>query len=124
MDEHPNAALFRKLSQDPANVEDMLNALDDNVEWHEIGNPEPLRGREAVVKRWTSGDLESAQFDTKVHDVVANDDHTIALMENTVTPGDKSLSYRTAEIMHFCDGKVTARWAFSDDTDRINKFFS
>ena len=124
MDEHPNAALFRKLSQDPANVEDLLNALDDNVEWHEIGTPEPLRGKEAVVKRWTSGDLGSAQFDSKVHDVVANDDHTIALMENTVTRGDKSLTYRTAEIMHFRDDKVTARWAFSDDTDRINKFFA
>ena len=123
MDEHPNAALFRKLSQDPANVEDMLNALDDNVEWHEIGTAEPLRGKDAVVKRWTSGDLGSAQFDSKVHDVVANDDHTIALMENTVTRGDKSLTYRTAEIMHFRDGKVTARWAFSDDTGRINKFF-
>ena len=35
-----------------------------------------------------------------------------------------SLTYRTAEIMHIRDGKVTARWAFSDDTDRINKFFS
>jgi len=94
------------------------------VEWHEIGTPEPLRGKDAVVKRWTSGDLGSAQFDSKVHDVVANDDHTIALMENTVTRGDKSLTYRTAEIMHFRDGKVTARWAFSDDTDRINKFFA
>jgi len=63
-------------------------------------------------------------LDSKMHDVVANDDHTIALMENTVTRGDKSLTYRTAEIMHIRDGKVTARWAFSDDTDRINKFFS
>ena len=45
-------------------------------------------------------------------------------MENTVTRGDKSMTYRTAEIMHVRDGKVTARWAFSDDTDRINKFFS
>jgi len=124
MDEHPNAAMFRKAAENLSDPEQMLNALDDNVEWHEIGNPEPLRGKEAVVKRWTSGDLGSYQIDAKLHDVVANDEHTIALMENTVTRGDKSLTYRTAEIMHIRDGKVTARWAFSDDTDRINKFFS
>jgi ketosteroid isomerase-like protein len=31
--------------------------------------------------------------------------------------------YRTAEIYHVADGKVTARWAFSDDTAAINEFF-
>lgn len=124
MDEHPNAAAFRKAAENPSDPEQMLNALDDNVEWHEIGSPEPLRGKEAVVKRWTSGDLGAYQIDSKLHDVVANDDHTIALMENTVTRDGKSMTYRTAEILHIRDGKVVARWAFSDDTDRINKFFS
>jgi ketosteroid isomerase-like protein len=33
-------------------------------------------------------------------------------------------AYRTAEIMHFRDGKITARWAFSDDTAAINEFFA
>jgi ketosteroid isomerase-like protein len=123
MDDHPNAAAFRRLAEQPADLDQMLDGLDENVEWHEIGNPEPLRGKEAVVKRWTSGDLGASQIDSNLHDVVANDEHTIALMENTVTRDGKSLTYRTAEIMHIKDGKVTARWAFSDDTDRINKFF-
>src|SRR5437016_13851272 len=48
MDEHPNAAAFRKTAENPSNPEEMMNALDDNVEWHEIGTPEPLRGKEAV----------------------------------------------------------------------------
>ena len=121
MDEHPNATAFRKAAES-TNPEDILNGLADDVEWHEIGNPEPLRGKEAVVKRWTS-DLGGYKFDGKLHDVVANADHTVALMENTVTRDGKSFTYRTAEIMHIKDGKVTARWAFSDDTDRINKFF-
>ena len=77
-----------------------------------------------MVKRWTSGDLGNYQIESKLHDVVATDDHTIALMENTVTRDGKSFTYRTAEIVHMRDGKVTARWAFSDDTDRINKFFA
>jgi ketosteroid isomerase-like protein len=38
--------------------------------------------------------------------------------------GDQSLTYRTAEILHMKDGKITERWAFSDDTEAINRFFS
>src|SRR5881394_2748464 len=84
MDEHPDAAAFRKAMAEPQNPQDMMDSLDDNVEWHEIGSAEPLRGKEAVVKRGTSGDLGNYQIESKLHDVVANDDHTIALMENTV----------------------------------------
>ena len=60
---------------------------------------------------------------SKAHDVVANDDHCVVLAETTAGMGDHSLAYRTTEIYHMSDGKITERWAFSDDTDRINKFF-
>ena len=60
----------------------------------------------------------------KVHDVVANDEHVIALVEATATRDGKTLNYRTAEIMHIRDGKITERWAFSDDTAAIVEFFA
>jgi len=56
--------------------------------------------------------------------VVANDDHAIALVQATARRGGRTLTYRTAEIFHVRDGKVTARWAFSDDTAAINEFFA
>ena len=42
----------------------------------------------------------------------------------TARMGDQELVYRTAEIYHMRDGKVTERWAFSDDTQRIIDFFA
>jgi ketosteroid isomerase-like protein len=54
---------------------------------------------------------------------VANDEHAVVLVTATATMGDQELVYRTAEIYHMRDGKVTERWAFSDDTGRINDFF-
>lgn len=48
----------------------------------------------------------------------------IGLVEATVGTGDQSFRYRTAEIAHMEDGKVTERWAFSDDTQRIIEFFA
>ena len=60
----------------------------------------------------------------ELHDVVGNDDHTIALVTAHATRGGKTLDYRVAEIYHMKDGKITERWAFSDDTGAINDFFA
>lgn len=61
-------------------------------------------------------------FDADLHDVVANDDHVVGLVTATVRVGDEAFTYRTAEIVHVKDGKVTERWAFSDDTQAITDF--
>jgi uncharacterized protein len=58
------------------------------------------------------------------HDILASDDHAIVLVEATATRGGKTFTYRTAEIYHIRDGKVTERWAFSDDTAAITAFFA
>jgi hypothetical protein len=67
---------------------------------------------------------EGASITVDTHDVVANDEHCIQLVTATATMGDQQLVYRTAEIYHMRDGRVTERWAFSDDTERINAFFA
>ena len=123
MAEHPNAAAVRaaqeRASNDPMSMADML---DDDIVWHEIGRDEPIRGKQALMERFASMP-EGGEIKVDTHDVVANDEHTIQLVTATATLGDKQLVYRTAEIYHMRDGKVTERWAFSDDTERINKFF-
>jgi ketosteroid isomerase-like protein len=124
MQEHPNATLARA-GVDALNRGDMAAQADmlaDDVVWHEIGNPEPVRGKQALIERF-SAIPEGGSITAEVHDVVANDEHTIALVTATASMGGKSLTYRTAEICHVRDGKITERWAFSDDTARIIEFF-
>ena len=48
----------------------------------------------------------------------------VALVRAHATRGSETLDYNTAEIFHVRDGKVSERWAFSDDTARIIEFFS
>ena len=125
MADHPNAARFRALAEEVERTGDMSTAFDglaDDIVWHEIGRDEPIRGKEAVLERFSSMP-EGATIKTETHDVVANDEHLIQLVTATATMGDQELVYRTAEIYHVRDGKVTERWAFSDDTERINRFF-
>ena len=126
MADHPNAALVREIAEKSERDGDMTAAFEnlaDDVVWHEIGSDESIRGKQALMERF-GGMAAGGSIKTETHDVVANDDHTIQLVTATATMGDKELIYRTAEIYHIRDGKVTERWAFSDDTERINRFFS
>ena len=123
MAEHPNAAMFRKMMEDfnAGRPEASSELLADDVEWYVIGQKEPIRGKEAMAQ---SAAGVGAEIQYEIHDVLANDDHLVALGTATARKGDKTLEYKTAEIMHVKNGKVTQRWAFSDDTEAINRFFS
>jgi ketosteroid isomerase-like protein len=127
MQEHPHAALVRKAIEgmNTGDFGGQMELLADDVVWHEIGSDEPVRGKDALMARFAAMPVpEGGGFSVDIHDVVANDEHTIALATATATMGDQSFTYRTAEIMHVRDGKVTERWAFSDDTERITRFFA
>jgi len=119
--EHPNATAVRKMGEalEKGDFQALDAALADDIVWHEIGGV-TKRGKAALRDEDATADYD---ITFKIHDVVANDDHTIALGEATATRGDKSLTYRTAEIYHLNDGKITERWAFSDDTKAITDFF-
>ncbi len=94
MAEHPNATLARELT-DALNRGDMA-ALDrliaDDVVWHEIGRSEPRRGKAALAATAAA----DYSITGTLHDVVANDEHTIALVEASATRGGK--------ILHLPDG--------------------
>jgi ketosteroid isomerase-like protein len=124
MADHPNAAFARTFLEafDTGNMQALIDALDENVVWHEIGNPEPVRGKAGVAGRMAGGERDF-EITAELHDVVANDDHTIALVSATATRNGKTLKYNTAEILHIRGGKVVERWAFSEDTAAITAFF-
>ena len=95
----------------------------DDIVWHEIGSSEPRRGK-AALRAAAPGGGADYEVTGKLHDIVASDDHAIALVEATATRGGKKLTYRTAEIYHIRNGQVVERWAFSDDTAAITAFFA
>ncbi len=121
MTEHPNAAHIRERFG-RGDLAEMAEWLADDVIWHQIGG-DTLRGKQSVIDSMSGfADVESSM---DLHDVVGNDEHTIALIEVTIGSGAESFTYRTAEIYHLDeDGKIAERWAFSDDTQAISEFFS
>jgi ketosteroid isomerase-like protein len=127
MDEHPNVKVLHRLAEAMAAGPDGMATLEeliaDDIEWHEIGRDEPRRGKDALRNDYAQV-MGAFNIQAEEHDAVANDTHAVQLMNVTATkPDGSSLNYRTAEIYHMKDGKITARWAFSDDTARILEFF-
>ena len=132
MAEHPNVALVRRAieamtEQDMSKAQQemaVVNAfMADDIIWHEIGRAEPRRGKDELRAAMMEG-ARDGTIAYEIHDVLANDDHAIALGRATATRGDETLEYRTAEIFHIRDGKAVERWAFSDDTAAIAAFFA
>ena len=131
MAEHPNVAFVRRAMQamnemDMSKAEEEMAVVDafmaDDIVWHEIGRAEPRRGKDEL--RASMSEFSDTTIKYDLHDVVANDDHAVALGTATATRNGRTLEYRTAEIFHIRDGRATERWAFSDDTAEIIAFFS
>lgn len=123
MSEHPNAVVYREafdaFMRGDGSAADLIT---DDIVWWQIGSEEPVRGKAALME--SMGAMQGIDFDADLHDVTASDDHVVGLVTATVKAGDQQLTYRTAEIAHVRDGKISERWAFSDDTEAINEFFS
>src|SRR5437773_3980343 len=83
--------------------------LTDDIEWHEIGRPDPIIGKEALEARLGAA-LPEWDIRADAHDILANDEHGVALVSATANMGGRSLAYRTVEIYHIRDGKISARW--------------
>jgi ketosteroid isomerase-like protein len=122
--DHPNAALFRQMSQaaDDGDFTTYADNIADDVEWWEIGSDQPIRGKDALFQRMQDL-MGQGTIDIELHDVIANDEHVVALVNAKAGRDGRTLDYKTAEIYRVRDGKITHRWAFSDDTAAINEFF-
>jgi len=124
MAEHPNATKYREVMEamNAGHPEQAADLMADDIVWWMIGSEEPLRGKQALMDSMSA--FPGVDIKVDLHDVIANDEHLVALVNATATKDGRTFQYRTAEIHHVKDGKITERWAFSDDTEAIAKFFA
>lgn len=124
MPEHPNAAMIRWALETirTGDVEAVKAIWADDIEWHEIGREEPIRTKAELFAYLAEDSL--IETDWEIHDVVGNDEHVVALTSGTASRDGRTMEYRVARVYHLRDGKVTARWELSDDTQRIADFFA
>ena len=126
MTEHPHATMYRDFmkAMEAGDYQAFADALDEDVEWWEVGASEPIRGKANLTARFQQ-EMREWEITGNVHDVLDSDDHLVALIEAVGKRGDRTFNYRTAEILHVNEeGKITQRWSFADDTQAVKAFFS
>jgi ketosteroid isomerase-like protein len=127
---HPNEELIRKgyAAFDQRDMAALNDLFADDVTWHVTGD-NPLagdyEGKEAVfglfakLAEETGGSLRN-----DIHDVLANDEHGVALVTARAERGGKTLSDNAAHVLHIEGGKVTEFWIHSGDQQAVDQFWS
>jgi uncharacterized protein len=69
-------------------------------------------------------EVSGGTFRMDVHDVVANDDHVVALFGARAEREDRTYANRNVLVNHIRDGKLVETWLTSEDQYAADEFFS
>jgi hypothetical protein len=127
---HPNEELFRRAFDAFAKGDtDTLRELSDQDEvWHIPGRG-PLagdyRGPDEILGFFArTMELTGGTFRAELHDVVANDEHTVALYVARGEREGRTFENRNVLVSHVRNGKMVETWLLSDDQYAADEFFS
>jgi uncharacterized protein len=126
---HPNEDLARRGYEAFANGDmQTLNELfADDIVWHSPGrNPlsGDFKGKDQVFQLFARlAEVTGGTFRQELHDVMANDEHVVALAEVTAQREGKSFHDRSVNLFHISDGKVTEFWLYPGDQYAADEFF-
>src|SRR5437867_1312142 len=127
---HPNEELFQQIFDAFSNGDMDLFAslLPDDAVFHFPGRG-PLagdhRGKDqvlAVLAKQT--ELTGGTFRMERHDILANDEHAVALVMVRAERGGKTWEDNAVLVSHFKDGKVAETWLHPGDQYVGDEFFS
>jgi ketosteroid isomerase-like protein len=120
---HPNAALLRRGKEAfvRGEIETVNELLAEDIVIHTSGvRPfaDEYRGREAFLGYVRQVmELSGGTYRQELHDVIASDDHAVALVTARATRNGRSVEYHSAEVFHIRDGRATEAWFMNDLAD-------
>ncbi len=130
MADHPHLVTFRRV-YDAFSAGDMAALRDlftGDVVWHTPGQ-HPLAGDYSGVDA-TLDSFEREQvasdgtYSVEVHDVLANDEHTVALLHAAAERGQKRLDQDYAIVFHFRESQVSEAWELWTDQSACDAFWA
>jgi ketosteroid isomerase-like protein len=110
---HPNVEKFQNAMSGGLDPSVLGELLAPNVVWYEAGNPEPFRGREAVLARM-EGFPGDAPPVIETDAVLGDDDNLVVVGRAHFVRGTETLDYRYVEFYRLVDGRVAERRSFMD----------
>jgi len=130
MAEHPNAELWRKASlafiRGDADPSEARKFISDDVVYH-VPGAGPLAGDHEGFEAVRALMLKIREKNLRivdVHDVLATDEHVVALLRTTASREGRELSMNRANIYHVKDGKITEAWLLTTDQRAADEFLA
>lgn len=130
MVEHSNLAVFRSIyiAFTTGDMDTLANFFDESVVWHSPGQ-HPLAGtyagRAAAFASFAEEfERSGGTYSVEIRDVLANDEHVVALLHATADREGKRLDQDYAIVFHMRDGRVRAAWEIWKDQARVDEFWS
>lgn len=130
MPEHPNAEVFKQVytAFTSGDMNRLAQLIAPDVMWN-------VPGSNLISGQYTSRDdlfgcfnriyeLSDGSYAPQIHDIVANDEHTVALLHATARRGDKRLDQNYALIFHIAGGKIAEAWEAWTEGSAWNEFWS
>ena len=126
---HPNADLVRKgfeafAAGDMASLDAVMA---DDVVWHASGTgviAGDFVGKQAVFGSFALIPQETDAFSQEIHAIVADDEHTIALVNATATRRGNTVTLAQVLVFHLEDGKAKEVWLTPFDQAAADAFWS
>ena len=130
MAEHPNVELLRKgyNAYSTGDMDVLTELFADDILWHIAGRSAlsgDYKGRDAVFGFFGKlMELTGGTAKLEVHDLLANDEHGIAILTGTASRGGKSFSGQDVHIFHIKNGQVVEFWDSPLDQYAADEFYA
>ena len=118
---HPNADVVRAAYQafNTGDMAGVANFIAENSVWHIQATGSltgDYKGRDAVLGFLGKlAEETGGTFKVEVHNVVADDDHAVALLDVSASRNGKSAAGKQAAVYHIENGQSTEAWFLYDD---------
>ena len=127
---HPNADVFKRVYEafTSGDMDGLATLIAHDVVWHVPGDnliSGEYSSRDAIFGCFSKiFELSGGSYRPELHDIVANDQHTVALMHVTATRGDKTLDQDYAFVAHVHGGQIAELWEAWTEGPAWNDFWS
>lgn len=130
MNPHPNEELVRRFYEARArdDRDEIRRLVSSDVAWHDP-YPPPHGGDlvgldEVLAQIFDAAGQITGGTRLRLHDVVANDRHAVALIEwSSAVPGKGSIEGREVALYHIGNGLITEAWFYPEEPERYADFF-
>ncbi len=124
---HANEQVVRDLyaARERGDLDAVAALLAPDIDWHEpyeyLGH---IKGRERVIEALREAvDATGGTFRIHLHDVVANDDHAVALVEWSARRDARAMEGQEIAVYHVREGVVREVWFTANNPGSVDDFF-